>query len=273
MPPSLLTSQAALAVRRDAAAAGREHRLGAIWTLVRTDFKVRYHGTAMGFLWALLKPVTMLLVLMTVFSFVFSSDPHYKLNLIVALFLWDFFAEGTRVGLASLHAKAFLLGKTRFPKWMIIAASTANAAFTLLVTSCAMLVILALIGRPPTLLAVGLFAWYVVQLFLIVVAFSLGASVLFLRYRDLNQVWDVVSAAGFFVAPIVYPLGILPERAHVYVYAWPPTPVIQLARSVLVDGVVPTVRAHVLLTAATLVALAVGVTVYRRLASAVTERL
>src|SRR5688572_29468795 len=66
--------------------------LGLTWTLVRTDFKARYHGTLGGFLWALLKPVAMFAVLMGVFSFMFT-DPHYKLNLIVALFLWDFFAE------------------------------------------------------------------------------------------------------------------------------------------------------------------------------------
>ena len=82
----------------------REGSLGGLlWTLVRTDFKARYHGTPTGFAWALLKPVTMFLVLMGVFSFVFAADPNYKLNLIVGLFLWDFFAESTKVGLGSLQ--------------------------------------------------------------------------------------------------------------------------------------------------------------------------
>src|SRR5690242_8831389 len=89
---------------------------GLVWTLVRTDFKVRYHGTAMGFLWALMKPAAMFVVLMAVFSFVFASDPNYKLNLVVALFLWEFFAEGTKVGLTSLHAKGYLLAKARVPR-------------------------------------------------------------------------------------------------------------------------------------------------------------
>ena len=73
----------------------------------------------------------------------------------------------------------------------------------------------------------------------IVIGFSLGGSVLFLRYRDLNQVWDVVTQAGFFVAPIIYPLGVIPERFHFYLYLWPPTPIIEFSRSVLVDGRVP----------------------------------
>src|SRR5690348_7418332 len=94
--------------------------LGLVWTLVRTDFKVRYHGTVGGFAWALLKPLTMFVVLMGVFSFIFRADPNYRLNLLIGLFLWDFFSEGTKVGLTSLATKGFLLTKTRFPKWILV---------------------------------------------------------------------------------------------------------------------------------------------------------
>src|SRR5437899_12336122 len=88
---------------------------GLIWTLVRTDFKARYHGSLGGFVWALLKPLSMFVVLMAVFSFLFASNPNYKLALIVGLFLWDFFAEATKTALTSLHAKGLLLTKARFP--------------------------------------------------------------------------------------------------------------------------------------------------------------
>src|SRR5262245_4239832 len=70
--------------------------LGLVWTLVRTDFKARYHGSIGGFVWALLKPLAMFVVLMSVFSLLFASNPNYKLDLIIGLFLWDFFAEGTK---------------------------------------------------------------------------------------------------------------------------------------------------------------------------------
>src|SRR5215831_20062298 len=82
---------------------------GLVWTLVRTDFKARYHGTPSGFLWALLKPLTMFAVLTAVFSLVFQREPHYKLDLLIGLFLWEFFAEGTKVGLTALHSRGFLL--------------------------------------------------------------------------------------------------------------------------------------------------------------------
>ena len=95
------------------------HALGLLWTFIRTDFKSRYHGTIGGFLWALLKPTAMFVVLLTVFSFVFSSDDQYNANLLIGLFLYDFFGESTKTGIVSLHAKGYLLTKARFPSSML----------------------------------------------------------------------------------------------------------------------------------------------------------
>lgn len=246
---------------------------GLVWTLVRTDFKVRYHGTAMGFLWALFKPMVMFLTLMAVFSFIFADDRDYGINLLLGLFLWDFFAEGTKVGLMSLHAKGFLIAKSRIPRWIVVVTAPSNALVTLLVVAVTLLAALALQGRAPSLFHAALFALYVGLLLLIVIGFSLAASVLLLRFRDLNQVWEVVSHAGFFVAPVIYPLEILPERFHQYLYAWPPTPVIQFARSVLVAGVTPSLRAHLLLLAVTATIVLAGVLVFRRLSPRIVEEL
>ncbi|HTO11123.1 MAG TPA: ABC transporter permease [Candidatus Binatia bacterium] len=246
---------------------------GALWTLVRTDFKTRYRPTIGGFVWALLKPLAMFVVLLAVFSLVFRSEPQYRLNLIIGLFLWDFFVEATKVGLVSIQAKGFVLSKARFPAWILVVTSAANAVLTLLVFCVIIVAFLAASGRPPSPLAVGLFALYLLHFLVITLGFSLAASVLFLRYRDLNQVWEVVTQAGFFVAPIIYPLSVLPERVHAFVYLWPPTPIIQFSRRVLVDGVVPTARAHALLTLGTLAILGAGALIHRRAAPRAAEYL
>jgi len=239
-------------------------RAGLVWTLVRTDFKVRYHGTVGGFIWALLKPLAMFVLLMKVFSLLFASDPDYKFNLIIGLFLWDFFAEGTKAGLVSLHARGFLLTKAKFPAWILVLTSISNAAITLVVFVLLIMLFLAGAGRPPSPAAVAAFVGYCLALVAIVAGFALASSALFLRYRDLNQVWDVVSQGGFFVAPIIYPLGILPERVHVYLYLWPPTSIIQFSREVLVQGALPTATAHLYLILASSAALAAGVLLFRR---------
>jgi len=239
------------------------HHFGLVWTLIRTDFKARYHGTLQGFVWALLKPLAMFAVLMAVFSFLFR-DPSYKLNLILGLFLWDFFAEGTKVGLSSLHAKGFLLAKARCPHWLLVITSISNAVITLAVFLGISACFLVVTGHRPTLGALTLFAGYCLCLALIVVGFSLAASVLFLRYRDLNQVWDVVTQAGFFLAPIVYPLSTLPHKFHFYLFLWPPTPIIEFSRALLVSGTTPSLRAHACLLALVASTLALGIAVFKR---------
>lgn len=244
-----------------------------VWTLVRTDFKTRYHGTAGGFLWALLKPLSMFLVLLAVFSYVFASEPQYRLDLIIGLFLYEFFQEGTKTGLLSLRAKGYLLTKARFPSWIVVVASTSNAAITLGLFSLVLIAFLAMSGKPPSLAMIGLYAIYQLHFWAMVVGFSLAASVLFMRFRDLNQVWEVVTHAGFFIAPIIYPLSILPERVHLYLYVWPPTPVILFSRAVLVDGQVPSALAHALLTLETALILIAGAVVYRLRAPRVAEDL
>ena len=246
---------------------------GLVWTLIRTDFKTRYHGTIGGFVWALLKPLTMFLVLLAVFSYVFATDPQYKFDLIIGLFLYEFFQESTKTGLLSLRAKGYLLTKARFPSWIVVVTSASNAVITLTCFSLVLVMFLGASGRAPSMTSVALYAVYQVLFFAMVTGFSLAASVLFMRYRDLNQVWEVVTHAGFFVAPIIYPIGILPERMHAYLYAWPPTPIILFSRSVLLDGHVPSPIAHLLLVTETAIVLGAGALIYRLRAPRVAEEL
>lgn len=253
--------------------AWQPHLPGFLWTLVRTDFKTRYHGTIGGFLWALLKPLAMFLVLLGVFSFVFRSEANYRLNLIVGLFLYDFFTDATKTALMSLRSKSYLITKAKFPSWIIVVASVSNAFITLALFAVVVLLFVSVAGKPPSVTAITLFVWYQLNYLVMVIGFGLAASVLFLKYRDLNQVWEVVSQAGFFITPIIYPVGVLPERLHAYLYVWPPTPVIMFSRSVLVDGVVPTLRAHALLSIEALAILAIGAVIYRARAPRVAEAL
>jgi lipopolysaccharide transport system permease protein len=238
---------------------------GLIWTLIRTDFKTRYHGTLGGYLWALVKPLTMFVVLYTVFSVIFSMDPNYNLNLIIGLFLWEFFAESTKTGFLSLQAKTFLLTKTKFPVWIVVLTSASNAFITVCIFSIAVCIYISIFRRSLNLFEIGCFGLYVFLFLLIIIGISLAGSVLFLRYRDINQIWELVMQAGFFFTPIIYPLDIVPHKFHFYLYAWLPTAVIQFSRSVLVKGEIPTITAHLLLLGSAAVVLGVGAALYCRL--------
>src|SRR3954471_22749915 len=153
---------------------GRGRFAGLVWTLIRTDFKARYHGTIGGFVWALLKPLSMFVVLMSVFSFLFATNPKYKLDLIVGLFLWDFFAEGTKTGLMSLQARGYLLTKARVPSWILVITSISNALITLLVFSIVMVLFLTAAGHAPSASAFLAYGAYAAAMAAMVVGFSLA---------------------------------------------------------------------------------------------------
>jgi ABC-type polysaccharide/polyol phosphate export permease len=210
---------------------------------------------------------------MSVFTFVFASTPDYALDLVLGLFLYDHFQEATKTGLVSLHAKGYLIARSRFPRWLLVVASTANPLSVVATASAAIVATLVVLGRAPGATALALFALYVAASALIAIGFSLAASVLFVRYRDLNQVWEVVAQAGFFVAPIVYPIDVLPERVHRLLYLWPPTFVIEFSRKALIEGAVPSARAHALFAALVAGILAAGIAVYRRHAPGAAEHL
>lgn len=246
---------------------------GLIWTLIRTDFKARYHGTLGGYLWALVKPISMFAVLLAVFSIIFSVDYDYPLNLIIGLFLYEFFSESTKTGLMSLQAKTFLLTKTKFPSWIVVLTSASNALITVIIFCVAVCVYISIFRRPLSLLEIGCFGLYVFLFLAIIIGISLAGCVLILRYRDLNQIWDLILQAGFFVAPIIYPMDIVPHKFHSYLYAWFPTAVIQFSRSVLVKGEIPSVTAHLLLLGSAAFVFFVGAALYCRLAPRSLERL
>lgn len=253
--------------------ASRVPLAGLVWTIVRTDFKARYHGTFGGFLWALLKPLAMFLSLVAVFSFVFTTEANYRSNLLVGLFLWDFFASATKTGLTCLSQKSFLLTKAKFPSWIIVATAISNPLITLTIFSISMITYLSATGRSPGVLDLSLFCAYLFGFALAITGISLGASVLFLRFRDLNEVWDVLLHAGFFLTPIIWPIGAIPERYHVYLYLWPPTPFLDFARQVLIAGTIPSGKANILLALETLLILATGIFIFRRMAPRAAEYL
>ena len=242
-----------------------------VWTLIRTDFKTRYHGTYVGFLWALLKPLVLVLVLMGVFSFVFGDRPSYAAYLVTGLLLYDFFTDATKAGLNSLLSKSFLLTKTVAPSWIIVVTSLSNAVITVVTVWAVFLTVLAVTGHGPSPMAFALMLVYGLHFVVMVVGISLALSVLFLVYRDLNEIWDLVTHAGFFFAPIIYPIDIMPERLHFWLYLWPPTPIIQFTREVLVNGNVPSLKAHLLLSGETAAVFLIGLAIFNRYRSRIAE--
>src|SRR5574343_1726862 len=98
--------------------------------LAKTDFKLRYHGSALGYVWAILRPLLMFTILNFVFSSIFnfrnSGTPNYPLELLTGILMFQFFSEGTVSGMNALLAKSQLVTKIYIPRWTIILGATVN---------------------------------------------------------------------------------------------------------------------------------------------------
>ena len=193
-----------------------------IWVLAKTDFKLRYHGSVLGYFWALLKPLFTFAILNFVFSSVFNTRnttgvDTYSLQLFSALIMYYFFAEGTMASMSSLLAKSQLVTKIYVPRWTIIIASTINATLIFLMNLIVVALFFALKGFMPSLPAIGMFLLFSVFLYIIILSFGLITAPLYVKFRDLVMIWEVFLMIIMYASPIIYPLATLPAKYHQFI--------------------------------------------------------
>ena len=242
--------------------------------LAWTDFKLRYHGSILGFLWALLKPILIFLILNFVFSNIFGrGDPYFSVRLLLGIVLWNFFAEGTMMGMISLHSKAAIITKVKFPLWIVVVASIANIMLTFLINLGIFSVFLIIAKGIPSLTQVAVFLYYVVLITMVIMSFSFITSTLFIKLRDLNQVWEVLLIAGFYACPIIYPISVIPRNVQWVIFLNPMTFVIQYSKLVLIEGKFQNLTLHIIYTLIVVAVFLFGIWVFSRNAKKVPEHL
>src|SRR5665213_3236053 len=95
--------------------------------LVRTDFKLRYQGSVLGYAWSLLRPLLLFIILYVVFvKFLKLGNgiPHFPVYLLLGIVMWNFFYELTVQGLGSIVGRGDLIRKIRIPRWIIVLSSS-----------------------------------------------------------------------------------------------------------------------------------------------------
>lgn len=211
-----------------------------IWMLAKTDFKLRYHGSALGYLWALLKPLLTFAVLNFVFSSVFNPKgtgaDTYSLQLLVSLMMFYFFSEGTSAGMSSLLSKAQLVTKIYVPRWTIILASTLNATLIFLMNLLVIVFFFAIKGFMPSLSAIFMFLLFSIFIYIIVLSFSLITAPLYVKFRDLAMIWEVLLMIILYASPIIYPLVTLPVEYHSLILLNPIAFIIHFTKESLINN-------------------------------------
>jgi len=211
--------------------------------MVTSDLKLRYQASALGYLWTLARPLAIFSILYVVFvKFlrIGEGTPFFAIYLLLGIVMWGLFTEATTQSLSSIVSRASLLTKINFPRYVVVLSVAASVliSFTL---NLAVIALFMIVARVP----VGWEAFWLVPLFLELIAFALAVSLflsaLFVRFRDLNYIWEVFIQAAFYATPILYPLTLVPERYSRVLLLSPMAQVIQDARYVLITDQTQTI--------------------------------
>lgn len=176
--------------------------------LVITDFKLRYQGSVLGYIWSLLKPLLLFGIMYIVFiHFLRFGDgiPHFAVALLLGIVMWTFFTESTSQGMQAIVGRGDLIRKINFPKYIIVLSGTISALINFILNLLVVFTFMIFDGVSPSwsmlLFPVSVLCLYVFSLGL---AFLLSAA--YVKYRDFSHLWDVVLQALFYGTPIIYPL-------------------------------------------------------------------
>jgi len=182
-----------------------------IWELAKRDLKIRYKNSALGFLWSLLNPLLMMLVLSFVFMYFFRFDiEHFPAFLVIGIVSWRFFG-GTAGALQSIVGNADLVRKIYFPREILTISSVLSVFVSTLLEFLVLLILLPILGVSLSFLVLLLPVLLVLQL-IFVLGVSFILSSMYVYYRDIAHIWEVVMQAGFFLTPIFYPLSFIPAK-------------------------------------------------------------
>lgn len=179
--------------------------------LVRTDFKLRYQGSVLGYAWSLLKPLLLFAVLYVVFvKFLkFGGDiPHFPIYLLLGIVLWTFFSDMTNQSLSSIVGRGDLIRKIRIPRWIIVVSASVSALINL---GLNLIVVFAfmLFDKVDLLQTSIWLPLILLEIYILGLGLSLFLAAAFVKYRDVNYIWEVLMQAGFYLTPILYPMTLI----------------------------------------------------------------
>ncbi len=204
--------------------------------LVKTDFKLRYQGSVLGYVWSLLRPLLLFVILYLVYTKIFdvgNAVPHYAVYLLLGIVLWSYFTEVTLGGVAAIVGRGDLLRKINFPKYVIVLAGSFSALINLLLNFVVIGVFMAF-GHIELSLRAFLIFPLIGEMFIFAIGLAFFLSALYVRFRDVSYIWEVVIQAGFFATPIFYALSRVPHEYAKFLILNPMAQIIQDARYALV---------------------------------------
>jgi ABC-2 type transport system permease protein len=216
--------------------------------LVRTDFKLRYQGSVLGYLWSLLRPLFLFGILYVVFGVILQLGkgvPNFPVYLLLGVVLWEFFTEATKQGMSAIVNRGSLLRKINFPKYIVVFSATISAFINMLINLVVVGGFIVFTGADVQWQAVFILPLLILELYILALAVAFLLGTVNVRYRDIGHIWDIVLRAGFYATAIIYPISLVAERSELaakLMILSPVAQIIQDARYLLTTPVTMTLE-------------------------------
>ena len=215
---------------------GNEKHRAILRAMVSTDFKVRYQNSALGYVWSLLKPLFIFGILYILFTYAFPQGSrgveHFGVWLLTGIVMWNFFSEATMIGTRSIVDNGQLIRKVAIPRHILVVASSVSALINLGLGMLVVVIFALLSGITPSLNWLLLIP-IIGQLFLLSIGLALLLSALYVKFRDIAYIWEILLQAGFYASGILFAITYMPALIQKVSLLNPVTQVIQEARHAL----------------------------------------
>lgn len=194
-----------------------QNTIDLIWQLFRTDFKLRYNDSVLGFLWVLMKPFSVFLIMYFVLSRVFpSNEPNFALYLLIGNVFMTFWTDGTSMGMDSLLGRAGLITKVNFPRYVVLISATAIAIVNFLI-NCSVVALFMIYQQVfPSAMQIFWFFFCSFILYILILVTSMFISVIYVRFRDLKQIWELINQLLFWSTPVFYSIDNLIKKSEFF---------------------------------------------------------
>lgn len=184
--------------------------------LIRTDFKLRYQASALGYLWSILNPLLLFAILYIVFDKFLGIGrgvEHFAVYLLTGIVLWRFFTEATNNGLRAIVQRGSLIRKINFPKYIIVISGTVSSLINLGINLVVVMLFIYINGVDLSWQALWVIP-LVLELYLFALAIAFLLSAVNVKFRDIEYLWDVFLQAAFYATPIIYPLTLVAAQSE-----------------------------------------------------------
>lgn len=192
-----------------------QRNLNLVRELSITSFKLKYTGSALGYIWSLIKPLMLFGIMYVVFSVLLKAGagtPDFPVQLLIAIVAWTFFTEATTTAMNAVAGNGDLIRKAYFPRWILVLSSTTSALLTFAINTVLVVIITLALGHLDLTWRSLLAPLYFLELVVLVLGLSLLLSSLFVFFRDLGHIWDILSLLLFYGSAVVIPFSLIHDK-------------------------------------------------------------